>query len=121
MKLGLEKMTNYTSKLELYNKLIENHPDIERKGKTMPYTSVNGHMFSFLDKEGNMGLRLSKIDRDDFIAKFDSELMVQYGSIMKEYVVIPANLLEDTKTLQKYLQTSFDYVSSLKPKPTKKK
>ncbi len=114
-------MTNYTDNLELYNKLIESHPDIERKGKTMPYTSINGHMFSILSKEGVMGLRLSKNDREDFRVKFNSELMVQYGSIMKEYVVIPAKLLVDTKTLLKYLQKSFDYVSSLKPKPTKKK
>ena len=39
-------------KLALYDKLIETNTMIERKGKTTPYTSLNGHMFSFLDKTG---------------------------------------------------------------------
>lgn len=29
-------------KVELYDKLIDTHPEIERKGVTSPYTSVNG-------------------------------------------------------------------------------
>lgn len=105
----------------LYDLLIQSNPKIERKGKTMPYTSVNGHMFSFLSKEGNMGLRLSENDREEFIQKFDSKLMEQHGRIMKEYVEVPDNLLSETEQISKFLQKSFDYVSSLKPKPTKKK
>lgn len=33
-------------KLALYDKLIATNPEIERKGVTMPYTSVNGHMLT---------------------------------------------------------------------------
>lgn len=106
--------------LELYNKVIENNPKIERKGKTTPYTSLNGHMFSFLSKEGVMGLRLSKTDREGFIENFNSSLMEQHGRIMKEYVEIPSSLLQNTALLSEYLQKSLDYVSGLKPKPTKK-
>ena len=40
-------------KLEFYDKLIDTNPDFERKGKTMPYTSVNGHVFSQLNKAGD--------------------------------------------------------------------
>ena len=47
--------------------------------------------------------------------------MEQHGRIMKEYVEVPDNLLPEIEQLSKYLQKSFDYVSSLKPKPTKKK
>lgn len=104
-----------------YDLLLELNPKIERKGKTMPYTSVNGHMFSFLSKEGRMGLRLSKEDRDEFMETFDSKLMEQHGRIMKEYVVVPDALLGDIEELSTYLEKSFQYVSSLKPKPTKKK
>lgn len=46
-------------KLVLYESLVSTRPDIERKGATMPYTSLNGHMFSFLTKEGTLALRLS--------------------------------------------------------------
>ncbi|MCG8330998.1 MAG: hypothetical protein MI974_25115 [Chitinophagales bacterium] len=110
-----------TDILEAYNELIAQFPMIERKGKTMPYTSVNGHMFSFLDKEGNMGLRLSKEDRESFIHHFNSKLMEQHGRVMKEYVVVPTDLLRNTSKLSDYLKLSYEYVSSLKPKPTKKK
>lgn len=109
------------SKVELYNKLVLNNPKIERKGKTTPYTSVNGHMFSFLSKDGVMGLRLSQNDREAFIQKFDSKIMEQHGRIMKEYVEVPDGLLQETETLSEFLQKSFDHVSSLKPKTTKKK
>jgi hypothetical protein len=107
-------------KLKLYDKVIGNNSEIERKGKTTPYTSLNGHMFSFLSKEGTMGLRLSQKDRDDFILNFNGHLMEQHGRIMKEYVEIPSDLLQNTEQLSEYLQKSLSYVSGLKPKPTKK-
>ncbi|KAA3599265.1 MAG: hypothetical protein DWQ06_10120 [Calditrichaeota bacterium] len=108
-------------KLELYDKLIACNPQIERKGKTTPYTSLNGHMFSFLSKEGVMGLRLSKDDREVFIQKFNGNLIEQHERTMKEYVEIPSDLLEKTEELSEYLQKSLNYVSELKPKPSKKK
>ncbi len=107
--------------LELYDQLVTTTPDLKRKGKTMPYTSLNGHMFSFLSKEGMLALRLPKDDRESFIAKYDTELCVQYGRVMKEYVVVPHDLLEQTDQLKKYFDISFEYISSLKPKPTQKK
>jgi hypothetical protein len=110
-----------TEKLELYNRLIGNNPEIERKGKTTPYTSINGHMFSFLSKEGVMGLRLSKDDIEGFVQKFKGKLMEQHGRVMKEYVEIPNDLLKNTKQLTEFLNKSLNYVSGLKPKPTKKK
>jgi len=41
-----------------YEKLIGTLPDIERKGKALPYTSCNGHMFSFLSEDGTLAIRL---------------------------------------------------------------
>ena len=35
------------AKLSLYEKLVATNPRLERKGSTTPYTSRNGHMFSF--------------------------------------------------------------------------
>ncbi len=106
--------------IELYDKLIEMHPTIERKGKTPPYTSVNGHMFSFMSKEGEMGLRLPAPARDAFIKKHKTTMMEQYGREMKEYVTVPLNLLSNTLKMLKYLQVSYEYTSSLQPKKTKK-
>ena len=108
-------------KLELYEKLIETHPDIERKGVTNPYTSHNGHMFSHLSKEGTLGLRLPKDEREKFLEKFNTTLYESYGAVMKEYVKVPDALLENTDELKTYLEISYEYIKTLKPKPTKRK
>ncbi len=117
--MSKSKDTNGEKSLKLYNDLIARSGKVERKGKTTPYTSLNGHMFSFLSKDGTVGLRLSDADRKDFMQKFNSGLMEQYGRIMKEYVRVPLYLLENTELLSEYFKLSYDYVSALKPKPTK--
>jgi hypothetical protein len=40
---------------------------------------------------------------------------------MPEYVEVPDALLKKTQELRKYFDLSYAYVSSLKPKPTKRK
>lgn len=40
--------------LALYEKLLATNPDVERKGDTMPYTSLNGNMFSLFTKENRL-------------------------------------------------------------------
>ena len=116
------KKTNNISPetIELYKKLIATVPKAELKGATMPYTSHNGHMFSFLDKDGKLGLRLSADDRENFISKFKTSLCKAHGTVLKEYVEVPDKILKDTKILKVYFQKSFKYVDSLKPKSTKK-
>ena len=107
-------------KLALYEKLVATDPEVERKGATMPYTSLNGHMFSFLTKGGTLALRLPDDERDAFIKKYKTQLCEQHGRIMKEYVEVPDALLKKTRELKKYFDLSFAYVGSLKPKPTKR-
>jgi hypothetical protein len=46
--------------------------------------------------------------------------MEAHGATMKEYVAIPASLLEETDKLKHYLESSYAYIQSLKPKATKK-
>jgi len=119
--MATDPKTAPEDRVELYDKLIAANPDIERKGKTMPYTSFNGHMFSYLSKSGSMGLRLPTVEREAFLEKYDTKLFEQYGAVMKEYVTVPDNLLENTKELKEYLDISFEYIKTLKPKSTKKK
>jgi len=109
----------YADKVKLYYALIGMDSSMERKGKTTPYTSINGHMFSFLDKDGKMGLRLSKDDLQDFIEEYSTKLMVQHGRIMKEYAEVPDELLTNTNLLTRYVSKSLGYVSGLKSKPSK--
>jgi len=110
----------YANKLAIYEKVVAADPSIERKGDTMPYTSLNGNMFSLLGKDGSLGFRLSKKDREEFLDKFKSGLMEQYGAVMKEYVLIPDKLLNSPKELKKYFELSYAYAKTLKPKPTSK-
>ena len=108
-------------KIDLYDQLIATNPEIERKGVSNPYTSVNGHMFTHLSKTGSLGIRLPKEERESFLEKFNTSLYESYGAIMKEYVTVPDDLLENTEELKQYLDLSYAYTKSLKPKPTKKK
>lgn len=88
----------------------------ERKGKTMPYTSANGYMFSLFNKAGEIGFRFSKEVQQKYIKKFDSSIYKSYNAVMKGYVLIPEQMLSDLDILAKYLNESFDYVMSLEPK-----
>src|SRR5262249_35757361 len=86
-------------KLALYDKLIATVPDVERKGATMPYTSLNGHMFSYLGKTGTLALRLPDGPREQFLARYKTTLCKQYGIVQKEYVDVPDALLQRTTEL----------------------
>ncbi|MGO9519569.1 MAG: hypothetical protein ACLPND_21235 [Candidatus Korobacteraceae bacterium] len=108
-------------KLELYEKLIATNPKIERKGATHPYTSLNGNMFTLLNPPGTLAIRLSAEDREKFLKKYKTTLFEAYGVVMKEYVTVPDALLKKTNELAKYLDLSYEYVKTLKPKPTTKK
>jgi hypothetical protein len=110
-----------SDKLELYEKLVATNPNIERKGATVPYTSLNGHMFSYLSKEGKLALRLPAGEREAFLKKYKTKLCEAYGIVQKEYVVVPDSLLASTRELKKYFDCSYEYVGSLKPKPTTRK
>ena len=102
--------------LEAYDNMIEVLEGIERKGATTPYTSLNGHMFSFLDAEGKLSLRLSKESREAFIDKHQTKLAEQHGAILKEYVVVPDELFQNVGAMKDYFRESYEYVQSLKPK-----
>ena len=108
-------------KMQLYRQLLATHPEIELRGKNNPYTSHNGHMFTFISKDGVLAIRLPKEERNEFLEKYNTTLMESYGAVMKEYVRVPDDMLSDTNLLKKFLRLSFDYVKSLEPKPTKKK
>lgn len=107
--------------IALYDKLVATHPEVERKGVTMPYTSVNGHMFSFLAKSGSLALRLPTTERGAFLKKYKTKLCEQHGCVLEEYVEAPAKLLKKTEELTPYFAASYAYVSALKPKAKKKK
>jgi hypothetical protein len=120
--MGTKKKCNIPAdKQALYDKLLLTNPKIERKGAANPYTSLNGHMFTYLNPSGILALRLPEKEREEFLEKYKTILFEAYGAVMKEYVTVPDSLLKNTKELRKYLDMSYAYIKTLKPKPTKKK
>ena len=105
--------------LELYDAQIAAHPTIERKGAKNPYTSVNGHMFSCMNKDGEVGVRFEKKEQEAMIEKYHAKQFMSYGAKMRWYVAVPISVLESEK-FHEWLDRSYAYVTSLEPKPTKK-
>ena len=106
----------YKEKLALYDKAVDQCPRFERKGKTMPYTSANGHMFSQLNKDGELGIRFSKETQEKYFKKLNTTHFKSYGAVMKGYVLMPQTIWDTPKALMKHLNESYDYVMSLEPK-----
>lgn len=103
--------------LALYTQAVNaGRGDSVVKGAKNPYTSRNGHMFSFLDAEGNMALRLSDDLQEEFDTQYESGPVIQYGSVMRGYVSVPAELLQNTDKLSDWFTKSYDWIGTLKPK-----
>ena len=107
---------NYKDSLAIYDALVAKCEHIERKGKTMPYTSANGYMFSLLNKAGEIGIRFSKEVQKKYMEEWNSTHFKSYNSIMHGYVLVPAPMLSDLDVLAGYLNQSYQYVMTLEPK-----
>ena len=103
--------------LDRYRAIVEaSSADTEVKGAKNPYTSRNGHMFSFLDRGGTMALRLSDDLREEFGTSYSTEPVMQYGSVMRGYVAIPDELFDDVEELANWFDRSHDWIGTLDPK-----
>ncbi|HEV8410604.1 MAG TPA: hypothetical protein VGQ30_08845 [Gemmatimonadaceae bacterium] len=109
---------DYAEALTLYEKLVATSALVQRKGDTVPYTSLNGNMQSALHKDGTVALRLPSPARESFLRKYKTTLAAHYGVVQPEYVVVPDKLLANTPELKPHFAASVAYVGSLKSKPT---
>lgn len=108
--------------LAAYRAVVEeSHSGAEVKGAKNPYTSRNGHMFSFLDASGTMALRLSKDLTEEFRSSHESGDVMQYGATMRGYSSVPAELLADTVALANWFDRSWEWIGTLPAKATRKK
>lgn len=103
-------------KVKLYDELVAKCPRFERKGKTMPYTSANGHMFSQLNKDGELGIRFSKEVQEKYMQELETTYFKSYGAVLKGYVLMPEHLWDDLDNLASYLTESYNYILTLEPK-----
>ena len=101
------------AKLALYERLLATEPSIERKGATIPYTSANGKMFTYLSPSGDLRLRLPAEEREAFMKKYATKPVVQHGVLMKDWVAVPAALSAQIAELKPYLGISRAYAVRL--------
>ncbi len=118
MAKGSKASSIAADRIEQYDRVIATLPGIERKGATVPYTSLNGHMFSFLTPTGSLALRLPAGAREAFLERYATTLHEAYGTVMKDWASVPDSLFADTAELAPHLRASHDYVAAQKPKPT---
>ncbi|WP_297794356.1 hypothetical protein [uncultured Eudoraea sp.] len=106
----------WEEELKIYDELVSKCPRFERKGKTMPYTSANGYMFSLFNKACEIGIRFAKEVQKKYMKEYNTTLYKSYNSVMHGYILITKKMLEDKENMVKLLNESFDYVMSLEPK-----
>ena len=106
----------WEERLKFYDKLVAGNDKFQRKGKTVPYTSANGYMFSFINKEGDLGIRLPKAVGQQFMETHQATIFKSHGAVMKDYVCIPEHLYEQFDLLADFLDQGYEYVMTLKPK-----
>jgi hypothetical protein len=63
-----------------------------------------------------MSIRLPKDELEAFLKKYKTTMFKAYGVVKKEDATVPDALLKNTKELKKYLEISYAYTKSLKPK-----
>jgi len=106
----------FEKNLKIYAEIIDQCDRFERKGKTVPYTSANGHMFSLINKDGEVGFRYDKKVHAEYLEKYDTAQLMSHGANMRGYIIIHDSMLKDQELCIKLLNESFDYVMSLDPK-----
>jgi hypothetical protein len=106
----------WKEKLKIYDELVAKCERFERKGKTMPYTSANGYMFSLYNKACEIGIRFSKEVQKKYMEEYNTTIYKSYNAVMHGYILITEEMLEDLNNVAKLLDESYDYVMSLEPK-----
>jgi hypothetical protein len=108
--------------LEVYRQMVAAVPEAEVKGDTMPYTSLNGNMYSSVSKANQIGVRLRAEEREAFLREHGTTLYESIpGYIQKEDVAVPESMFGDPDALAALFRASHAYAASLKPKATKRK
>lgn len=120
---GMPKGSKYpgpNEALERYLAMVEASGHAEVKGAKNPYTSRNGHMFSFLDPDGVLAIRLSDEATQQFRDRYDSGPVIQHGATMHGYSAVPPDLAADPAALGEWYDRSWAWIGTLPPKATKK-
>ncbi len=108
--------------IEFFDSILPSNSKVERKKMFgRPVGFINGNMFMGLHND-RIVLRLAEKEREDFIREYNAEIFEPMpGRKMREYIVVPENLLTNISSLKTWCEKSYEYTSKLKPKETKAK
>lgn len=110
---------------ELIKLLVDRMGSFSAQKKAMFGSTVyfaNGYMFIGVH-EDHIFLRLPEDGRKKLLASFKDATQFEpmKGRPMREYMIVPPQLYEDTATFNPWIGRSIDYVMSLPPKAPKTK
>ncbi|NQY13612.1 MAG: hypothetical protein HRT81_07130 [Henriciella sp.] len=104
-----------TDLIALYEAAIAASGKYPRKGKANPYTSANGHMFSQINKDDQLGIRLPKARQQDLLDSHGAGPFKSYGATMRDYVCLTEEMLGDPALITALLDEGFAFVSAMPP------
>jgi len=91
-------------------------PAVLRKMFGYPAAFVNGNMFMGLHQE-NMIVRLSEPAREKLLKTAGARIFEPMpGRPMREYVILPASVIQDKEKLRFWVAQALEYGLTLKPK-----
>lgn len=99
-----------------YDAAIDLVEGVTRKGAANPYTSGNGWMATYLGKQGEVAVRLGKEDLEEFLVEHDTARPVSYGAVMKDFALVPDDMVADPEVLAGVIRRAHGHVDSLPPK-----
>ncbi|MEO1187808.1 MAG: hypothetical protein AAFW60_01950 [Pseudomonadota bacterium] len=104
-----------TDLITLFERAIAASGRFERKGKANPYTSANGHMFSQINKDDQLGIRLPKPRQKDLLDAYGAGPFKSYGATMRDNVCLTDDMLADEGLITALLEEGFAFVSAMPP------
>ena len=107
-------MPDFDTVLAIYDRACA-AADIARKGKNLVYTSANGHMFSQMNKDGELGIRLPKPRQAELLEQYGAGPFKSYGATMRDYVCLTGDMLSDQALVASLLQEGLTFVESMPP------
>ena len=107
--------------IEKFHDSLPDDPRVERKKMFgFPSAFVNGNMAAGIFNQIIM-VRLSEAERQEWMGKGATPFEPMPGRPMKEYIVLPQQVIEDAAALRNAVLQSINFVGTLKPKVKKKK
>ena len=101
--------------IERYEAAIAASERVERKGKANPYTSANGHMFSQINKDDQLGILFPIARQAELLAEFGAGPFLSFGASRRDYVCLTDEMLNAPGLVEALLEEGFAFVSAMPP------